>query len=95
MHPHDIALTFMLLGFIRKNPENKFVLAIDWTKVESHMAKVNSSLAGGTRINLDPEALRWTPLISGGGPGSIYGSPFKTRSLTAESPMKTRYVYDF
>ena len=95
MHPHDIALTFMLLGFIRKNPENKFVLAIDWTKVESQMAKVNSSLAGGTRINLDPEALRWTPLISGGGPGSIYGSPFKTRSLTAESPMKTRYVYDF
>ena len=28
MHPHDIALTFMLLGFIRKNPNNKFVLAI-------------------------------------------------------------------
>ena len=28
MHPHDIALTFMLLGFIRKNPSNKFVLAI-------------------------------------------------------------------
>ena len=90
MHPHDIALTFMLTGFIRKNPDNKFVLAIDWTKVEGHMAKVNSSLAGGTRINLDPDALRWTPLTSG---GAIYGSPFKSRNLTeasAGSPMKNR-----
>merc|ERR1711956_53905 len=81
MHPHDIALTFMLTGFIRKNPDNKFVLAIDWTKV-------NSSLAGGTRINLDPDALRWTPVTSG---GAIYGSPFKSRNLTetsAGSPMK-------
>merc|ERR1712051_194642 len=87
MHPHDIALTFMLTGFIRKNPDNKFVLAIDWTKVEGHMAKVNSSLAGGTRINLDPDALRWTPLTSG---GAIYGSPFKSRNLTetSGSPMK-------
>merc|ERR1712051_924899 len=88
MHPHDIALTFMLTGFIRKNPDNKFVLAIDWTKVEGHMAKVNSSLAGGTRINLDPDALRWTPLTSG---GAIYGSPFKSRNLTETSggsPMK-------
>merc|ERR1712029_109127 len=90
MHPHDIALTFMLLGFIRKNPDNKFVLAIDWTKVEQHMAKVNSSLAGGTRVNLDPDSLRWTPFQSGGS-GSMYGSPFKTRSnLTdRDSPMKT------
>merc|ERR1711971_377873 len=52
-----------------------------------HMAKVNSSLAGGTRINLDPDALRWTPLTSG---GAIYGSPFKSRNLTetSGSPMK-------
>merc|ERR1712051_441551 len=51
------------------------------------MAKVNSSLAGGTRINLDPDALRWTPLTSG---GAIYGSPFKSRNLTetSGSPMK-------
>merc|ERR1712109_302884 len=90
MHPHDIALTFMLLGFIRKNPDNKFVLAIDWTKVEQHMAKVNSSLAGGTRVNLDPDSLRWTPFQSGGS-GSMYGSPFKTRSSLTDrdSPMKT------
>merc|ERR1719414_1279147 len=44
MHPQDITLTFMLLGFIRKNPNNKFVLAVDWSKVDAHMAKVNASL---------------------------------------------------
>jgi phosphatidylserine decarboxylase len=65
MHPHDIALTLMLLGFMRKNLNNKFILAIDWSKVEAHMAKVNASLAASTRINLDPESLRWIPLISG------------------------------
>merc|ERR1712045_652074 len=78
MHPHDIALTFMLLGFIRKNPENKFVLAIDWSKVDGHMAKVNSALEAKTRVNLDPDALRWTPLTSG---GAIYGSPFKKSAM--------------
>ena len=74
MHPQDITLTFMLIGFIRKNTNNKFVLSVDWSKVDSHMAKVNASLEAQTRINLDPEALRWTPMMSG---GSIYGSPFK------------------
>merc|ERR1712018_276949 len=78
MHPHDIALTFMLLGFIRKNPENKFVLAIDWSKVDGHMAKVNSSLEAKTRVNLDPDALRWSPVISS---GSLYGSPFKKSAM--------------
>ena len=79
MNPQDIVLTLMLLGFIRKNPSNKFVLAIDWSKVDGHMAKVNSSLAQGTRINLDPDALRWTPVITG--VGSIYGSPFKRTAV--------------
>merc|ERR1711953_221263 len=78
MHPHDIALTFMLLGFIRKNPENKFVLAIDWSKLDGHMAKVNSALEAQTRVNLDPEALRWSPVISS---GSLYGSPFKKSAM--------------
>merc|ERR1711994_858597 len=38
----------------------------------------------------DPDSLRWTPFQSGGS-GSMYGSPFKTRSnLTdRDSPMKT------
>merc|ERR1719361_752840 len=78
MHPHDIALTFMLLGFIRKNPTNKFVLAIDWSKVDAHMAKVNQALEAKTRVNLDPDALRWSPVISS---GSLYGSPFKKSAM--------------
>merc|ERR1711974_246026 len=67
-----------LLGFIRKNPENKFVLAIDWSKVDGHMAKVNSALEAKTRVNLDPDALRWSPVISS---GSLYGSPFKKSAM--------------
>ena len=31
LHPHDIALAFMLLGFIKKQTGNKFLLSIDWT----------------------------------------------------------------
>ena len=50
MHPQDIALTMMLLSFVRKNPENKFILAIDWTKVDQHMQRVATSLANKTRF---------------------------------------------
>merc|ERR1712223_2378097 len=66
MHPQDIALTFMLLGFIRKN-----------------MQKVEKSLKYRTRVNLDPDRLRWTPMLS----SPLHynsGSPFKT--LNPESP---------
>ena len=100
MHPQDIVLTFMLLGFIRKNSNNKFVMAIDWPKVDSHMARVNKSLELKTRVNLDPDCLRWTPVVSG--PGSLYGSPFKqggvfgrnrmasgNSNVSASSPEKT------
>ena len=76
MHPQDIALTFILLGFIRKSMANKFLLALDWNKVDSHMQKVTKSLLQKTRINLDPDRLRWTPMLSS--PLSIFaGSPFK------------------
>ena len=85
MHPSDICLTFMLLGFIRKSVDNKFVLAIDWTKVDAHMAKVAKSLTGGTRINLDPEALRWTPMVSHLGLGDPFRSPFKQRDSNSNS----------
>merc|ERR1711860_469556 len=77
----------MLLGFIRKNPNNKFVLAVDWSKVDAHMAKDNASLAASTRINLDPEALRWAPQMSG---GSIYGSPFKPNFSSPEKKRKKK-----
>merc|ERR1711981_785739 len=83
MHPQDIALTFMLLGFIRKNMQNKFVLALDWNKINQHMQKVEKSLKYRTRTNLDPDRLRWTPMLSS--PlHSNSGSPFKT--LNPESP---------
>ena len=62
MHPQDIAVTLMLLGFVRPNKDNKFVLAIDWTKVNVHIEKVEKALNQGTRINLDPDALRWSPV---------------------------------
>lgn len=85
LHPQDITLTFMLLGFIRKNTEGKFLLAIDWTRVQTHTDKVNKSLKVGTRINLDPDALRWTPVISG---HDLFRSPFKAMSDNS-SPLKS------
>ena len=86
MHPQDIALTFMILGFIRKNMTNKFMLALDWNKVDQHMQKVAKSLQQKTRINLDPDRLRWTPMISS--PLSLFsGSPFKIHSVeTPDTP---------
>ena len=65
MHFHDVVLTLMLLGFVRKSVDNRFVLAVDWTRVQGHADKVAKALEGGTRIDLDPEALRWTPIVSG------------------------------
>ena len=91
MHPQDIALTFMLLGFIRKNMANKFLLALDWNKVEQHMQRVAKSLHQKTRINLDPDRLRWTPILTSPLHTSIYsGSPFKSHTIeppeTPETP---------
>ena len=83
MHPQDIALTFMLLGFIRKNMNNKFLLSLDWNKIDQHMQKVQKSLQQKTRINLDPDRLRWTPILTS--PlHSFMQSPFKSHSV--ESP---------
>ena len=45
---NDIALTLMLLGFMGKN-NNKFMLAVDWDKVEDHMKKAAMSLAKKSR----------------------------------------------
>merc|ERR1719471_708946 len=71
LHPHDIALAFMLLGFIKKSESSKFILSIDWSKVEAHMEKMKKSL----RIAIDPECLNWepTPLA-----GILFESPLKT-----------------
>ncbi|XP_059098251.1 histone acetyltransferase KAT6A-like isoform X2 [Tigriopus californicus] len=75
LHPHDIVLTFMLLGFIRKSVDNQFILTMDWSKVDQHMDRLKQALDRGTRVNLDADALRWTPIISG---QDLYRSPFKS-----------------
>uniref|UniRef100_A0A2A4ITM1 histone acetyltransferase n=1 Tax=Heliothis virescens TaxID=7102 RepID=A0A2A4ITM1_HELVI len=63
MHMNDIAVTFQLLGFIRHIPNDettKLGLCIDWNKVDNHMNKVKSK----PRLEIDPECLRWTPLLA-------------------------------
>ena len=71
LHPGDIALAFMLLGFIKKQTGNKFLLSIDWSKVDSHMEKVKRSL----RIAMDPDSLRWSPAPAA---GILFDSPLKS-----------------
>lgn len=63
MHMNDIAVTFQLLGFVRYVPNNdtvKLGISVDWNKVDNHMKKVN----GRPRLEIDPECLRWTPLLA-------------------------------
>ncbi|KAM3959671.1 histone acetyltransferase enoki mushroom isoform 2-T2 [Aphomia sociella] len=63
MHMNDVAITFQLLGFVRYLPNNESVklgLCIDWNKVENHMKKLRSK----PRLEIDPECLRWTPLLA-------------------------------
>lgn len=63
MHMNDIAVTFQLLGFVRYIPNDKTTklgLCIDWNKVDNHMKKVRSK----PRLEIDPECLRWTPLLA-------------------------------
>ncbi|XP_047992866.1 histone acetyltransferase KAT6B isoform X2 [Leguminivora glycinivorella] len=63
MHMNDIAATFQLLGFVRYLPNNdsmKLGLCIDWNKVDSHVKKLRSR----PRLEIDPECLRWTPLLA-------------------------------
>lgn len=63
MHMNDIAVTFQLLGFVRYIPNNettKLGLCIDWIRVDNHMNKVKSK----PRLEIDPECLRWTPLLA-------------------------------
>lgn len=60
----DIAQAFFLLGFLkyRANIDNtvNLMLCIDWNKVDTYMERVKNSKS---RIKIDPECLRWTPLL--------------------------------
>lgn len=64
MYCQDIALALQLLGFIKYVPgedcTNRAVIAVDWGKVDKHMERVAKSK---TRIPIDNECLRWTPLV--------------------------------
>jgi MOZ/SAS family len=62
----DIAQAFHLLGFLkcRKNGDGddnySAMLCVDWIKVDAYMDRVSKSKS---RIKIDPECLRWTPLL--------------------------------
>jgi hypothetical protein len=57
-----------LLGFLRnvhRNPGEgpggkQLAVLVDWRKVDTHMVKVRKS----ARIHLDPDCLRWIPLLT-------------------------------
>lgn len=60
----DIAQAFHLLGFLkyRKNLDNtvNIMLCVDWNKVDTYIERIKGSKS---RIKIDPECLRWTPLL--------------------------------
>ncbi|XP_055836613.1 uncharacterized protein LOC129905215 isoform X2 [Episyrphus balteatus] len=62
----DIALAFQLLNFVKLGRKKgdiryKIYIQINWAKVIQHNEKVMKST---TRIPIEPECLRWTPLLS-------------------------------
>jgi len=65
MQIEDITFTLMLLDYLRKNEEGKYVLVIDWDEIESHMQKVNISIEEGRRVPVNPHLLHWTPITHG------------------------------
>lgn len=65
MYCHDIAKAVELLNFIHFIPTDdgmsRPVVKIDWKRVDAHAEKVKKSKY---RIWIDPECLRWTPLLT-------------------------------
>ncbi|XP_057653464.1 histone acetyltransferase KAT6A isoform X2 [Diorhabda carinulata] len=65
MYCQDISLALQLLGFIKLVPMedgvSRPVICVDWKKVDAHMERVRNSK---TRIPIDYECLRWTPLVT-------------------------------
>lgn len=59
---HDIAFTLKSLGMVQRVEDvDDPVVVVDWSVIDSLAKK---SVANKTRIKIDPECLRWTPLIS-------------------------------
>lgn len=65
MYCHDVATALELLKFIKQIPagdeKTSTVLSIDWKTVDVHAERVAKSK---TRIQIDAESLRWTPLLT-------------------------------
>ncbi|CAD6217094.1 GSCOCG00004667001-RA-CDS [Cotesia congregata] len=64
---HDIATALQLLGFVRTLDKTvndvckgRIAVVVDWSKVDAHIVKVKKS----SRIPLDPDCLRWIPLLT-------------------------------
>lgn len=89
-----------LLGFLRNIPcgpnesTKQLAVLVDWQKVDAHMAKVHKSL----RIQLDPDCLRWIPLLTqlpnayqspeeGGDTSSETASPEKDQPCAMNKPV--------
>ncbi|XP_028041911.1 histone acetyltransferase KAT6A isoform X1 [Bombyx mandarina] len=75
MHMNDIGGTFQLLGFLRYLPgdEARLGLCVDWARVDAHAARLRAR----PRLEIDPECLRWTPLV----PAAV--NPFRSPDDTA------------
>uniref|UniRef100_A0A8D8UAN0 Histone acetyltransferase KAT6A n=2 Tax=Cacopsylla melanoneura TaxID=428564 RepID=A0A8D8UAN0_9HEMI len=76
LYHHDVAETLELLGMLRtkRGDASEPCIVINWSTVDAHMKRLEQSK---TRIQMDPECLRWTPLVS------HIANPYKT--LTKES----------
>ncbi|XP_060523220.1 histone acetyltransferase KAT6A-like isoform X2 [Cylas formicarius] len=65
MYCQDIALAFQLLNFISYVSTDEGgvapAISVDWAKVDAHADRVAKSK---TRIYIDQECLRWTPLLT-------------------------------
>lgn len=58
---HDIATTLQLLGMVKTDDNGEILVIVDWDVVDKHAERVANSK---TRIEIDAESLRWTPLIA-------------------------------
>ena len=63
MDPHDVAATLQMVSMVRLKEDGRVVIIKDMPALEAHMEKVRSSV----RIELDTEALHWSPLVQSGG----------------------------
>lgn len=81
MDPHDIAATLHQLSMLSLREDGSVAIVKDTTALEAHMEKVRS--ARTVRIVLDPECLRWTPLVhsTSTAPGTTSGEATESEEV--------------